>query len=144
MKKLLFAVAVLFGFGSITMADEMDNDIKTSKSKPVVSTKATSGSELDQETPDQSHFWRSRGGWGGGFGYGWGSGWRGGWGGGFGGGWGGGWRGGWGGGWGGGFYPNYGFSSCYSPYNGGFYGGGLSFGYSRFGGFGGWRYGGCW
>lgn len=120
---------MLFGFMATILlastyanADEMDRDVKgKSAQAPTVTKTAIAGSELDKESPEQSHHYRWRGGWGvsvgyGGYGGGWGAsyyrpiGYGGGWGAsyyrpiGYGGGWGSYYRpigyGGWGGGWG--------------------------------------------
>ena len=76
MKTLLGCLAAVLVAGSAARADEMDRE---TKSKPAVvaamttAAPALAGSELDKESPDQSHGWR-RGGWGVsvGFGGGWG------------------------------------------------------------------------
>jgi hypothetical protein len=108
MRTLLGCLAAALVSGSVARADEMDRDTKGKAPAAVANVTTTGGSELDRESPDQSHYWR------GGYGRGWGGGYYGrGWGGGYyGGGWGGGYgvsyyRGGWGGGWGGSYYHPY-------------------------------------
>lgn len=113
MKSLLGCLAAVLVSGSVARADEMDRETK-SKPSVAVATAAPSqiGSELDKESPDQSHGWR-RGGWGGGYSYGYGGGWGGGYRVGYyGGGWGGSDYGGWHRPWGG-----YGYSVSYYPTN---------------------------
>jgi hypothetical protein len=75
MKKLLTIAAVLaiasFATSAIK-ADEMDRETKgkNGPAQAAGSDKVTSGSELDKESPDQSHGWRWRRGWYGGIGFG--------------------------------------------------------------------------
>jgi hypothetical protein len=61
--------------GSVARADEMDRDTKGKAAAVATATTTNGGSELDRESPDQSHFWRRGygvsfygGGWGGGYG----------------------------------------------------------------------------
>jgi len=107
------AAAVLLA-GSAARADELDSEAKgkPAASAPVVlGDQTVAGSELDKESPEQSHR-RYRGGWGGGYGYGRG------------------WGGyGYGRGWGG-----YGYGSYYGGYGRGW--GGYGYGYgSYYGGY---------
>ena len=59
MKSLLGCLAAVLVAGNIARADEMDREAK-SKSNVAVATVTPSltGSELDRESPDQSHGWR--------------------------------------------------------------------------------------
>lgn len=135
MRALLGCVAGLFVAGSAARADEMDREAKGKSNSPVAMvTASVAGTELDKESPEQSHCCRHRWGWGGGCGWGGGwntVGWGGGWGGGWTVGWGGGWAQPWGGGWGAG--------SFYRPYWGG--GWGWNNGWAVRGGSGGWAVG---
>lgn len=100
MKTLLGCMAAVLVAGSVARADEMDKETK-GKASGAVAAKAVlpAGSELDKESPDQSHGWRHRG-WGvsyygGGFGVSY---------------------------YGGGFYRPYGYSVGYYPsYSVGYY-----------------------
>ena len=122
MKMLLGCLAALLVAGSAARADEMDRE---TKSIPGVASVATvtsnlAGSELDKESPDQSHGWR-RGGWSVGYYGGWGGGYSVGY---YGGGWRGSYYGGWHRPWSGygysvGYYP----ISYYRPYSVSYYGG---------------------
>ena len=137
MKTLLGCLAGLFLAGSAARADEMDREAKGKSSSPVAAVASVAaGTELDKESPDQSHGRYYRGGWGG---YGYGGGYRGGWSVGY---YGGGWGVGYSSGWGRPYYGGWGYSSYSRPYYGGwgyssysrpYYGdwGGYSVGYSR-------------
>lgn len=135
MRTLLGCLAGLFVAGSAARADELDREAKGKSDSPVAAVaNIAAGTELDKESPDQSHGRYYRRGWGG-YG-GWGGGWSVGY---YGGGWGAGYSSGWArpyyGGWGygGGYYRPYyggwGYSSFSRPYYSGW--GGYSVGYSR-------------
>jgi hypothetical protein len=115
MLRLIVCGLMLTAFGTAARAGELDRETappSTGVAKGAPATTAVAvGSEMDTESPSQSHFWRGR--WGGwyGPGYGWG----------------------WGGyypfrvsvGWGWGGYPGYGWGWGYPGYYGyrGWYGG---------------------
>jgi hypothetical protein len=141
MRALLGCVAGLFLAGSAARADEMDREAKGKSNSPVAAaTNVAAGTELDKESPEQSHCCRHKWGWGGGYGgyYG-GGGWSVGY---YGGGWGVGYSSGWArpyyggygyGGYGGGYYrPSYayGYGGGYRPYYG--YGSGLYVSYQNY------------
>ena len=122
MRMQIFALVAALGLATVGSAGELDREFKggdangstaTPKALPEPASTASTGTELDDESPTQAH----RRGWGGGWG-GWGWGGRGwGWGGG-GWGWGGGWGRGWGGGWGGGGGGGWGWGGYRSYYGG--------------------------
>lgn len=144
MIRSLLCSFALFGFGATASAGELDGDSARKSTPAAVGTStdsatASTGSELDQESPQSAH--NGRGGWGYGNHRGYGYGNRGYYGGGWGGygnlGYGGG---GWGGygygnrgynGWG---YGNGGYGSYYGGgFGGGFYGSYANYGYSSYG-----------
>jgi hypothetical protein len=68
--RLFLASALAFlACGTGLRAGEQDNDRAGPRPATAVTTAAAGGSELDRESPDQSHGWRWRRGWG------WGGGW---------------------------------------------------------------------
>ena len=71
MKSILATAALVVVLGGTVRADEMDRDTK-SRSVPAVAAAhgVAGGSELDRESPDQSHGWRGRHVWYGGYGFG--------------------------------------------------------------------------
>ncbi|MFO0938611.1 MAG: hypothetical protein U0798_19075 [Gemmataceae bacterium] len=76
MKTLLGCLAAVLVVGNSARADEMDREAKgksqvaTNSLTAPVPNLAVKGSELDKESPDQSHGWRRGWGWGVGVGYG--------------------------------------------------------------------------
>jgi hypothetical protein len=136
MRALLGCVAGLFVAGTAARADEMDREAKEKSNSPVTTaTNVVAGTELDKESPEQSHCCRHKWGWGGGYGgyYG-------------GGGWGvsyygGGWGVGYSSGWGRPYYGGgWGYSNFYRPYWGGGYGWNSGYASRGWGG-GGWAVG---
>jgi hypothetical protein len=134
MRALLGCVAGLFLAGSVAQADEMDREAKGKSDSPMAAaTKVAAGTELDKESPEQSHCCRHRWGWGGGWGGGWSVG--------YGGGWGNTWSVGFSSGWGRPYYGGgWGYSNFYRPYWGGGYGWNSGYASRGWGG-GGWAVG---
>lgn len=118
--RAILTAAIVLAMGNGLRADEMDRDIRARGGTTAIAKSPIGGSELDRESPDQSHGWRWRHGWG--YGVGWGV----------------------------SYFPTCSFGSFYASsygwghWNGG-WGGGYSVSYYRpvyYGGFGWYR--GCW
>ncbi len=61
--RITFATIALLGFAGVSVAEELDREAPTTqKAATEIVTSASTGSELDQESPQAAHCWR--GGWG--------------------------------------------------------------------------------